>query len=178
MRRPAVLLSVIALLSGLLLIAPRASAEPYCGIYWGSLDKSGTRWGYTELTNIRSGRHDCFDRLVVDLNRSPAGYTVRYVDQVREDGSGHPVPLRGGAYLSVLVHAPAYDSEFRPTYPPPADRTNLVDVRGYSTFRQVAWAGSFEGQTTIGLGVRARLPFRVFTLESPGRVVIDVAHRW
>ncbi|WP_282781700.1 hypothetical protein [Nocardia sp. CC201C] len=178
MSRPAVLFAIFALLSGLLLLAPRAAAEPYCGIYWGSMDKSDSGWGYAELTDIRSGRHECFDRLVLDLNHSPAGYTVRYVDQVTADGSGQPVPLRGGAFLSILVHAPAYDSEFRPTYSLPADRTCLVDVRGYRTFRQVAWAGSFEGQTTIGLGVRARLPFRVFTLESPGRVVIDVAHRW
>ncbi|HET6919349.1 MAG TPA: hypothetical protein VFI46_07775 [Jiangellaceae bacterium] len=38
-----------------------------------------------------------------------------------------------------------------------------------------------EGQTTLGLGVRARLPFRVFVLSGPAdgsRVVIDVAPRW
>ena len=38
-----------------------------------------------------------------------------------------------------------------------------------------------ESQATIGLGVRARLPFRVFTLTGPGsgsRLVVDVAHRW
>jgi hypothetical protein len=54
-------------------------------------------------------------------------------------------------------------------------------VRGYPTFRHLAWAGSFEGQTTLGLGVRARLPFRVALLAGPGggsRVVLDVAHRW
>jgi hypothetical protein len=35
--------------------------------------------------------------------------------------------------------------------------------------------------TKLGLGVRARLPFRVFTLAGPGsgtRLVIDVAHQW
>ncbi len=45
----------------------------------------------------------------------------------------------------------------------------------------MTWAGSFEGQTTVGLGVRARLPFRVFTLEGPGdgsRIVVDVARYW
>jgi hypothetical protein len=45
----------------------------------------------------------------------------------------------------------------------------------------MAWAGSFEGQTTIGVGVRARLPMRTFVLSSTGggyRVVVDVAHRW
>jgi hypothetical protein len=56
-----------------------------------------------------------------------------------------------------------------------------VDDHRYRTFRQVAYAGDFEGQLTLGLGVRARLPFRVFVLESierSPRVVIDVAHRW
>jgi hypothetical protein len=57
-------------------------------------------------------------------------------------------------------------------------------VTGYRTFRQVAWAGSSEGISSIGLGVRARLPFRVFTLAGiPGsatgtRLVIDVANSW
>jgi hypothetical protein len=45
----------------------------------------------------------------------------------------------------------------------------------------VAFVSDFEGQTTFGLGVRARLPFRVLRLAGPGsgqRLVIDVAHRW
>ncbi|WRL64756.1 hypothetical protein U6N30_03010 [Blastococcus brunescens] len=54
----------------------------------------------------------------------------------------------------------------------------------YETFRQVAWAGSFEGQSSLGIGTRARLPFRVFTLVGdPGsdqavRLVVDVGHLW
>jgi hypothetical protein len=48
----------------------------------------------------------------------------------------------------------------------------------------VAWVGSFEGYTILGLGTRARLPFRVMVLAAaPGtgqgaRLVVDVAHRW
>ena len=56
-----------------------------------------------------------------------------------------------------------------------------MNVSGFDTFRQVASGGSFEGYTTVGLGVRARLPFRTFVLPGPGagsRLVIDVAHRW
>ena len=63
----------------------------------------------------------------------------------------------------------------------PANKTEVSNVGGYQTFRQLAWAGSFEGYTSLGLGVRARLPFRVFTLAGPdsgSRLVIDVAHYW
>lgn len=160
--------------------AESAAAAPYCGIRWGSLDKDAGDLTAAHLVNVRSGRHDCFDRLVVDLRGPVAGYSVGYVDQVLTDGGGEPVPLRGGAFLALVVRAPAYDDAGQPTYTP-ADPAELTNVAGYRTFRQVAWAGTYEGQTTIGLGVRARLPFRVFTLPGPGagsRVVVDVAHRW
>jgi hypothetical protein len=78
------------------------------------------------------------------------------------------------------VHARAHDDDGKPTYRP-ADARHAVNVAGFSTFRQVVFDGTFEGQTQIGLGVRARLPFRVFSLAGPGagsRLVIDVAHRW
>jgi hypothetical protein len=52
----------------------------------------------------------------------------------------------------------------------------MPNVAGYTTFRQVGWGGSFEGYSTVGLGVRARLPFRVFRNGSD--LVVDVAHRW
>ena len=105
---------------------------------------------------------------------------IEYVPEVYQDGSGNLVPLRGGAKLQIVAYAPAYDDNYGTTYQP-ADPRELVTVTGFTTFRQIAWAGSFEGQSTIGLGVRARLPFRVFTLDGPGtasRLVIDVAHQW
>jgi hypothetical protein len=158
-----------------------AAAPPAgCATAWGSLPEASTRTTTAQLTGIRSGRHACFDRLVVDLNGRPAGYRVEYVTTVRQDGSGFAVPLRGGARLQVTVTAPDHDLSYRPTYRPP-NRRELVDVGGYRTFRQVAWAGSFEGQSTVGVGVRGRLPFRVVTLTGPGsgsRLVLDVAHTW
>jgi hypothetical protein len=78
------------------------------------------------------------------------------------------------------VNAPSYDQNGNVTYNPAA-KAELSNVAGYQTFRQVVYAGSFEGYTSIGLGVRARLPFRVFTLEGPGsgsRLIVDVAHFW
>jgi hypothetical protein len=160
--------------------AVHGAAAPYCGIHWGSLARSHGSTAVAALTGVRAGRHPCFDRLVIDVRGRADGYRVEYVTAVTADGSGDAVPLRGGARLAVVVVAPAHDDAYRPTYLP-ANRREVVDVTGYRTVRQVAWAGSREGRSTIGLGVRARLPFRVFTLAGPGtgsRIVVDVAHRW
>lgn len=170
---------LMAVGSGLVAPGP-ASAAPYCGLVWGSLVKAEPALSQAKVTNVRTGQHYCFDRLVVDLNGPVGGYTVHYVPQVTQDGSGLPVPLRGQAFLQVTVYAPAYDDKGNATYNP-ADPKELSDVAGYQTFKQVAWAGSFEGYSSLGLGVRARLPFRVFSLAGPdagSRLVIDVAHFW
>jgi hypothetical protein len=165
------------------LVAPAAtsSAAPFCGITWGSLAKSAGTLVTSPITGVRSGRHTCYDRLVVDLKGRAPGYTVKYVNTFTGQASGLPLSLRGGAKLSVVVKAPAYDvNTGAPTYTPRNPR-EVVDVTGYQTFRQVRWDSSFEGYTQLGVGVRARLPFRVFTLAGPGsgsRLVIDVAHRW
>jgi len=171
----------LLLAAGLLLAAPGAAvAAPYCGQVWGSLATSDPAMGRAPVTNVRTGQHYCYDRLVVDLRGPAGGYTVRYVPQVAQEGSGMPVPLRGQAFLQITVNSPAYDDAGQATYSP-ANKNELTDVTGYRTFRQVAWAGSFEGYSTLGLGLRARLPFRVFTLPGPdagSRLVIDVGHYW
>jgi hypothetical protein len=156
-----------------------AQAAPYCGITWGSLAKTKAPLQAGPVTNVRSGRHTCFDRLVVDLKGKAPGYTVRYVPQVVADGSGKVIPTRGGARLQVTVNAPSYTPSGAVSYAP-RNKSEVVNVSGYTTFRQVVWAGSFEGYSSLGIGVRARLPFRVFTVQdaTTSRVVIDVAHHW
>lgn len=157
---------------------PATTSATTCStVYWGSLPKTRTTYSIATVHDVRTGRHTCFDRLVVDLNGRNAGYSVKYVNNLYKTGSGEPVYLNGGAKLSITVYAPAYDSEGNSTYLPDAGITTL----NYTTFRQLAYLGSFEGQTEWGLSTRARLPMRVFTLDGPGsgsRVVIDVAHRW
>jgi hypothetical protein len=160
------------------LISPAAAAQPYCGLTWGSQPESATGSGATPtVTDVRAGRHTCFDRLVVDLpGGGRVGYDVRYVPGLHEDGSGRLVPLRGGAVLQIVVRAPSYD-EHGVTYAPAHPR-EVVRTAGFATFRQVGWAGSFEGYTTLGIGTRARLPFRVVTLTGPPRLAVDVMHHW
>ena len=182
-------MAALALLTGVALpVEARGTAAPFCGIRWGSLPKQDSHYTSAHITNLRAGRHACFDRLVIDLGRREPGlpgpdgngYQVRYGSQFTSDPSDRPIPLAGAADLSIVVHARAIDDDGRPTYRP-ANATRAVNVAGFSTFRQVVFDGTFEGQTQIGLGVRARLPFRVFSLAGPSggsRLVIDVAHRW
>ena len=156
------------------------AAAVTCRTAWGSLPEASTFQGVGHLTNVRTGRHACFDRIVFDIDGKPSWFRVQYVKDISTVGEGKLIPLRGGAKLAIVLLAPSYDDTNRYTYDP-ANYDELTNVRGYRTFRQVVSAGSFEGETTIGLGVRARLPFRVFTLAGPGttsRVVVDVAHRW
>ena len=173
----------VAVAAGVLPVAAATSsaqAAPYCGIRWGSLAKSAPTMVQGPVSNVRAGRHTCYDRLVVDLRGRAPGYTVKYVSNVYTEGQGAVVPLRGGARLLVVAKAPSYTSSGGTAFTP-RNQAEVVDVTGYRTFRQVAWAGTFEGQTSLGVGVRARLPFRAFTLDGPGtgsRLVIDVAHRW
>lgn len=158
--------------------APTEAAR--CRIVWGSLEKVAPDMSGAPIINVRAGRHACFDRIVVDANGPAPGYAVRYLPEVTTIASGEPVPLRGGAFLEFIVRSPAHDENYISTYPS-AGSSELVNVRGFRTLRQLAWGGTQEGLTEIAVGVRARLPFRVFVLPGPGtqsRVVLDIAHRW
>jgi hypothetical protein len=178
-------LSVLALAAtlGALTLTTPASAAPFCGITWGSLDKASNAGAGGYVDDVRSGQHACYDRLVIDITGSSTyhDWQVGYVSRVVEDPSGRPVSLRGGAFLQIRLEAPTYTPNGTLTYAP-ADENELVGVAGYRTFRQVALTGQFEGVTNIAVGVRARLPFRVLALSgtAPGRtrLVIDVAHAW
>jgi hypothetical protein len=174
------LVLLAASFTAIALAVPAQAATPYCGITWGSLPKqagnSDPSLLGSELTAIRAGEHACYDRLVLDVTGSTrvASYRVEYVPAVRSDGSGAVVPLKGGAFLQISLGVNNATA-------PPAHMGDVANVGGFRTFREVAGAGGFEGYTSEGLGVRARLPFRVFTLSGPGttaRVVIDVAHAW
>ncbi|MFG1812387.1 hypothetical protein ACGFIF_01360 [Kribbella sp. NPDC049174] len=160
--------------------ATTVTAAATCPTGWGSLPEASTFQGVGHLTDVRTGRHGCFDRIVFDIDGKPSWFRVQYVPDISSVGEGKPIPVRGGAKLAIVLLTPSYDETNHYTYDP-ANYDELTNVSGYRTFRQVVSAGSFEGETTIGLGVRARLPFRVFTLAGSGstsRVVVDVAHSW
>jgi hypothetical protein len=146
-----------------------------CAVHWGIGAKHADGMVTSKVLAVRAGEHRCFDRLVIDIGRGPApGFRVRYVRHIIADGSGKRLHVRGRARLLITILAPA-STRF------PATARDLADVSGFRAFRQVRGAGSFEGITSIGLGVRAKLQFRVTAVPGPragSRLVIDVAvHR-
>ena len=182
MKRISIWLAALGLLLAGVLTgpAPALAAAP-CTVTWGSPAKSGGALSSAPITNVRAGQHPCFDRLVVDVTGYGGGYNVAYVGAVHRPGSGTVLPLRGGAYLAVTVLDPTYKVATGAATYKPANPNELVGTAGYSAFRQVALAGSFESRTTLGVGVRARLPFTVSVVHGPGntsRLVLDVAHSW
>lgn len=177
-------LAFMVLLAG----APAASAaqKPYCGIRWGSLPKTVLEYTGAPFAAARVGRHDCFDRFVIELAGKPApGYDVRYVDAFRNEDTGAVVPVAGGAFLKVRAFYSDLDSDVQVISPwrfgDSVVTPGALSSGRFRTLRHVVYGGTYEGETTFVLGVRARLPFRAIRLDGPGggsRLVIDVAHRW
>jgi hypothetical protein len=145
---------------------------------WTTADETTDLAGNAPILEVGADVADCYDRFVITLGPGAheAGYRVRYVDTVIEDGSGRVVELAGAASLEVIVDSPAYDPETgRGTLQIP-DHNNVVDVSGFDALQQVAYAGSFEGQTTFGIGVTAELPFAVTTgVDDAGNATLTIA---
>ena len=157
--------------------APRAAAPTMaCSAHWGTNAKqrgSSMITVATRVRAVRAGKHGCFDRLVIDLSGGKrAPFSARYVKHIVADASGKVLKVRGRAKILIVVRGPAGRHYH-------ANAVNLADVSGFKSFRQVRGAGSFERVTSIGLGVRAKLAFRVSEIGSSNsgwRIVIDVAH--
>ncbi|HYH31278.1 MAG TPA: hypothetical protein VD903_12895, partial [Pseudonocardia sp.] len=93
MRR--IVLVVVAVLATLVVVPTSAGASTCAPVNWGSGTKTVFNGTGGSVTDIRSGRHECFDRVVIDTTVVEGGYHVTYVDEVTHVGSGAPVPLRG-----------------------------------------------------------------------------------
>jgi len=125
------------------------------------------------VTDVRVGAHDGYDRVVFDLDgEGTPGWRVEYVDEALDDGSGNPVEVDGDAVLQVAITGTAMPMDSGVT----EYSGDPVDGPGTSV-DQVVYRFVFEGITTAFVGVDGEpRPFRVFALEDPARVVVDVGH--
>ncbi|MFC4586621.1 AMIN-like domain-containing (lipo)protein [Sphaerisporangium corydalis] len=124
------------------------------------------------VKGARSAAHPGYDRVVIDLQGPKTGYTVGWVKQIVEDGSGDPVELKGGAFLQVtMTPAAAHTEDGKPTW-----GRRPVLLPGLTNVRGVVRSGDFEGVVTVAISLRHRAGFRVIEQSDPYRLVIDVAH--
>jgi hypothetical protein len=129
--------------------------------------------GTPKLVNVRTGRHDAYDRTVFDFVGGTPDFRVAYGTLVG-GGTGEPIPVSGAATL-VVTFTPAFAHDVdtgAPTY----DITRVLNPN-LPTLRQIRFGEDFEAHVSAGLGVNDRVGFRVLQLHNPDRIAIDVAHQ-
>jgi hypothetical protein len=126
------------------------------------------------VSDIRIGRHDGFDRVVFEVGGTGTpGWDVRYVDSPASQGSGEPIDVAGDAVLQVTVTGAGYPYA---TGVEEYSGPNPLTADGTETVTEVAFDATFEGTTVAFVGTGTQAPFRVYLLENPARVVLEVAH--
>lgn len=127
---------------------------------------------------IRVGQHTCFDQVTIDIATSaPIGSHVVYTSQPRQDGSGLPPnpPLAGNAVLQTAVFAPS-EQLVQSGAPYQYDPAFFA---GWQALSEVRYGTSFEGQTSLFIGVASERPFRLRQWQDGNvrKVIIQIAHQ-
>jgi hypothetical protein len=125
------------------------------------------------VTDIRIGRHDGFDRVVFEADgEGTPGWDVRYVESAQSQGSGADIDVEGGAVLQVTINGVGYPDDTGVEEYSGPDRLAVADTE---VVTEVVWDSTFEGTSVAFVGATEELPFRVYLLEDPVRVVLEVA---
>ena len=125
------------------------------------------------IADVLPSAGSCYDTIVFRIASSEApGFVARYVPQVTDDPTGVPVPLFGLADLQLTIYAPVDGASW-----------NGYEYRTggeYGSLRHIKFAGSFEGVTTFGIGVKDKVPFAVEysrdESNGTGTVIVYLAH--
>ena len=126
------------------------------------------------VTDIRIGAHEGFDRVVYEFGGTGTpGWTVGYVEQAIQDGSGAEVEIGGTSILAVTITGAAYP--FDSGVEEYAGPDPLTDPSA-TVVEEVHFGATFEGMTQSWIGTTTERPaFTVTTLSNPTRLVVDVA---
>ncbi len=128
------------------------------------------------LVGVRVGHHDGYDRVVFELEGDLPGYDVAYLEgPLYEDGSGDVVETAGTDVLSVRM-TPASGVVLSPDGVEEIYKGERRIEGDGDPVLEVVSAGDFEAQITWGIVVDRQRPFQVSRLESPNRLVVDVAN--
>jgi uncharacterized protein YceK len=156
-------------------VATTTTTAPFAGTL-GPVDLPVAAEHTALLTKVTVEHVDGIDRVTFQFRDGGLpGVRAEYVAHPTSDGSGAAVKVEGSAYLQ-LRSSPAATADLTgetpvTTYAGPT----RVKGSGTTAVTEVVRSGDFEGTLTWVVGVRSKAKFRVSTLTSPSRVVLEVA---
>jgi hypothetical protein len=126
-----------------------------------------------------SAANACYDRAEFTINGSVrVGFVADWTVGLSADPSGQHIPMDASAILQAVIRAPAQGYDMS-GHQPGKQLAAIGDVVGGKgrVIREVKFAGSFESQSTFGIGLDQRRPFRVTTRTQDGYtyVAVDIA---
>lgn len=127
---------------------------------------------------VRAGLNEGFDRVVVDLTGNVPepfpGWRAVWTENPLRDGSGLPAGVAGDTTLQVTITGMGYPAPGDPVYD---DGDYGLDTHRLEHVVEVIRVPPFEGMLDVFVGVQGEpRPYRVFLLQDPMRLVIDVQH--
>lgn len=143
---------------------PDASLGPFTG---GTDPGLASTW----ISDVRSAAQPGYDRVVFELTGVVPPYRVAYADPPFVAISGEEVAVDGSAFVRVrLDRTSTFDlDEGVPVYEGPRRVTSDTQV-----VTEVVEAEDFEGVVVWVIGLDEQRPLRVWTLDDPSRLVVDV----
>jgi len=145
-------------------------------------ETGGDKGIFTNLTDVRVGAHDGYDRIVFEFappKPNPGGKAGIPFFEIRQakppftqDPSDMPLDVFGDAFVHIVMQgATGYDFDGNPTY---AGSRTLTP--GFGTLAQVVEGGDFEATMTWIFGLSRPACWQVQELHNPDRLVIDFHH--
>ncbi len=140
------------------------------------IDTGTATGGPVLFTDLRVGRQAGFDRVVWEFaGDGLPGWRASYSDDPRREGSGDRVDLSGNATLAVTIMGVGLpDSVDVPPGTTEYDGAGQVASADTELVTEVIAGAWFEGYQDGFVGVDSEVPFRVYRLEDPTRIVLEV----
>lgn len=148
------------------------STEDFAGTV-SAVDTKRTGGEVGVLKEVRTGRHEKFDRVVFEFSGAQTpGYRVEYITKPAQTcGAGDSVAVAGqGDLLVQLSPARAHNEQGQPTITQRERQPNLP------LLKEMKLICDFEADVQWVLGVMKANPFRVVELTNPARLVVDIKH--
>lgn len=134
-------------------------------------DTTSTGWF---PTGVRASAHDGYDRIVIEhAGSGHPGFLAEYATEALAPGSGHPADQDAPVYLAVhpvgLAGPEDVDTDAALPNGYTVTELNTTVATGVTTHLP------FEAASSYYVGLDTERPYRVFTLDDPARLVIDIA---